>query len=469
MGIILKEFDDMLEKSEIIMQLRSSSVEEAGKDYKDSHLTDKAQTSVFGIQIPLIMINKTVIDFDCVRFFSLQSTHVLPELSLTVEDRFELINNIDKTYTDNEVRIQILPKFENAYKKINLTFYINSINVNGSLISISGTYKLPELTSSQFKTFGEIDTYSLFKKVAQDTKLGFATNITKLSDNRYIYCNNKSLLDILNYEIAYSNSTEHILDWWIDYWDNINLADVKERHNTVDSDEELKIWVLGQVNEVTIDNDVKPTQVVAVINNHPANTSSELFVSSYKNILSTGSSISEGTDVVYGVYEDSKSEYIDYLVQDGDIKNDIFLKYNYMGEAYGDYNYILANCLRRSYLKKMNLESIKVTMPTPVIALMRGHKVNFLRYENNDIVENKLKSLEEAGLIDRNVESNIPLSKYDLTDDDCTANGNFRLDRTVSGQYLINGVEIIYSDNKWEYTLTMIKPASTRVSILNEE
>lgn len=468
MGIILKEFDDMLEKSEIIMQLHSSSVEEAGENYEDSHLTDKAQTSVFGIQIPLIMINKTVIDFDCVRFFSLQSTHTLPELSLTVEDRFELINNIDKPYTDNEVRIQILPKFENAYKKINLTFYINSINVNGSLISISGTYKLPELTSSQFKTFGEIDTYSLFKKVAQDTKLGFATNITQLSDNRYVYCNNKSLLDILNYEIEYSNSTEHILDWWIDYWDNINLADVKERYNTIDSDEDLKIWVSGQVNEVTINNTVEPTQVVAVINNHPSNTSSELFVSSYKNILSTGSSISEGTDVVYGVYEDNKSEYTDYLVQDGDIKHDIFLKYNYMGEAYGDYNYILANCLRRSYLKKMNLESIKVTMPTPVIALMRGHKVNFLRYENNDIIENKLKSLEEAGLVDRNVESNIPLSKYDITDDNYTSNGNFRLDRTVSGQYLINGVEIIYSDNKWEYTLTMIKPASTRVSILNE-
>lgn len=468
MGIILKEFDDTLEKSEIIMQLRSSSVEEAGEDYKDSHLTDKAQTSVFGIQIPLIMINKTVIDFDCVRFFSLQSTHALPELSLTVEDRFELINNIDKPYTDNEVRIQILPKFENAYKKINLTFYINSINVNGSLISISGTYKLPELTSSQFKTFGEIDTYSLFKKVAQDTKLGFATNITKLSDNRYVYCNNKSLLDILNYEIEYSNSTEHILDWWIDYWDNINLADVKERYNTVDSDEELKIWILGQANEVTVNNTVEPTQVVAVINNHPANASSELFVSSYKNILSTGSSISEGTDVVYGVYEDNKSDYIDYLVQDGDIKNDIFLKYNYMGEAYGDYNYILANCLRRSYLKKMNLESIKVTMPTPVIALMRGHKVNFLRYENNDIIENKLKSLEEAGLVDRNVESNIPLSKYDITDDEYMSNGNFRLDRTVSGQYLINGVEIIYSDNKWEYTLTLIKPASTRATIFNE-
>ena len=468
MGIIFKEFDDMLEKSEIITQLRSSSVEEAGEDYADSHLTDKAQTSVFGIQVPLIMINKTVIDFDCVRFFSLQSTHTLPELSLTVEDRFELINNIDKPYTDNEVRIQILPKFENAYKKINLTFYINSINVNGSLISISGTYKLPELTSSQFKTFGEIDTYSLFKKVAQDTKLGFATNITELSDNRYVYCNNKSLLDILNYEIEYSNSTEHILDWWIDYWDNINLADVKERYNTVDSDEELKIWVLVQTNEVTVNNTVEPTQVVAVINNYPANTSSELFVSSYKNILSTGSSISVGTDVVYGVYEDNKSEYIDYLVQDGDIKHDIFLKYNYMGEAYGDYNYILANCLRRSYLKKMNLESIKVTMPTPVIALMRGHKVNFLRYENNDIVENKLKSLEEAGLVDRNVESNIPLSKYDITDDNYTANGNFRLDRTVSGQYLINGVEIIYSDNKWEYTLTMIKPASTRAAIFNE-
>ena len=468
MGIILKEFDDTLEKSEIIMPLFSSSKEEAGQNYEDSHLTDKAQTSVFGVQTPLIMINKTVIDFDCVLFFSLSSTHVLPELSLTIEDRFELINNIDKPSTDNEVRIQILPKFEGIYKKINLTFYISSININGTLVSLSCVYKLPGLTSSQFKTFGKIDTYNLFKKIAQDTKLGFATNVTELSDNRYVYCNNKSLLEIMNHEIQYSNSTEHILDWWVDYWDNINLADIKERYNTIDSDDDLKIWVLGQVNEVTVNNAVEPAQVVAVLNNHPSNASSELFVSSYENILSTGSNSASGTDVVYGVYEDDKSEYIDYLVQDGDIKHDIFLKYDYMGEVYGDYNYILANCLRNSYLKKMNLESIKITMPTPVIALMRGHKANFLRYVNNDIIENKLKVLEEAGLVDRNKESNIPLSKYDITDDEATTNGNFRLDRTVSGQYLINGVEIIYSGNRWEYILTMIKPASTRVSITNE-
>ena len=56
-------------KSNIIVSLLSSSKNEAGDDYKDSGLIDKAQTRVTGILSPLIMINNTVIDFDRVHYF----------------------------------------------------------------------------------------------------------------------------------------------------------------------------------------------------------------------------------------------------------------------------------------------------------------------------------------------------------------------------------------------------------------
>lgn len=465
MGVILKEFDNTLEKSNIIMPLLSSSTREAGDDYQNEK-TDKSQTLTFGIQVPLIMINKTIIDFDSVLYFNITSSGKLPILSLTFIDKFELITNIDKPGKDNEVRVQILPKFENAYKKINLTFFISDIKVNGTLISLSCSYKLSSLTSSQYKAFGEVDTYSLFRKIAQDTKLGFASNISALSDNRYVYCNNKSLLDIMESEIEISNSSEHILDWWIDFWDNINLADIKERYNTVDNEEDMQIWVTGQITDVTVDQEVVPFKTTAVINNNPGLSSSELFVSEYTAITSPGGNVNQGTDIVYSIYEDNESDYNDYFVQDGDIKKDIFVHFEYLGENFGSYNYTLAKNLRETYIRKMNSEQVKVTMRTPVLGLMRGHKVNFIRYVNNDKVENRIKALEEHNFIDRNVESNIPLSKYDIPEDQRLANGNFILDRTVSAQYLISEVEIKYEDNKWEYILTLIKPASTNTSIL---
>ena len=60
MSIITLELDNTLEKSSIIMPLMSSSQKEGGENYNDTNMTDKAQTSVFGIQTPLIMINNTI-------------------------------------------------------------------------------------------------------------------------------------------------------------------------------------------------------------------------------------------------------------------------------------------------------------------------------------------------------------------------------------------------------------------------
>lgn len=466
MSVITIEFDNTLTKSEIILPLLSSSVEEAGEEYSND-MTDTAQTSVFGIKVPLIMINSVVIDFDAVQQFVLKSEGTVPELSMIVEDRYKLIENIDKPRHDNEVRVQILPQFDDAYKKIDLTFYINTIKVNGSLISLNCTYKVSNLLSSRFKTFGNIDTYSLFKNVATETKLGFATNIGELSDNRYMYCDNKSFLDILNDEIQYSNGTEHILDWWIDFWDNINLADIKERYESIDSNDDIMIWVAGQVNDVTINNQPTPIHIPAILTTHPAYSNSELFVKNYNIVNNSGAFISTGSDKLYSIYETDKGEYLDYLLQNGDIQNDIFYKYEYIGENYGDYNYLLAKRLRESYIQKIGSEQIKVTLKSPLLGLMRGHKVNFIRYINDDKVENKMQALENANVLDRNIESNIPLNDFEIESE--SPDGKFRLDKTVSGQYLITGMNMTYKNASWDYTLTISRPSLDQQNLLKKD
>lgn len=466
MSVIRVEYDHNLTKSEIVVPLLSTSAAESDDEYVNDQ-TDKAQTKVFGIQVPLIMINNTVIDFDAVQYFSLKSTGVTPELSMTVEDKYQIIENIDKPKTDNEVRVQILPKFDNAYKKIDLTFYISNIKINGSLVSLTCLYKVPDLIKSRFKSFGEIDTYTLFDNIAKDSKLGFATNIAKLSDTRYMYCNNKSYIDILNDEIQYSDSTNHILDYWIDFWDSINLADIRERYEAIDPDEELQIWVASQIHEVTADVEIEPVKMTATLNTHPALANSELFVKNYDIINRPGGSAVAGSDKVYSIYENNKGEYLDYLLQNGDVNSDIFEKYDYVGETYGDYNYLLSKRIRESYLQKISLEQIKVTLQSPLLGLMRGHKVNFIRYINDDKLENKMKALEDNDALDRDIEANIPLSDYEITEDG--SNGKFRLDKTVSGQYLIKSVVFEFKNNEWNYAITLARPPQPQTNILKTE
>lgn len=464
MSQITLAFDNTLEFSDIIMPLLSSSPAEGGENVRPN--VDRLQTSVFGIQVPLISINSTVIDFDAVTYFNLSCEGTVPTLSMVVEDRYKLITNIDKPRQDNEVRIQILPRFDDVYKKINMTFFISSISVTGPFVRLSCMYKVPSFISSRIESFGNVSTYDIFKIAAEGSQLGFASNIESTEDIRYMYCDNKSWKDLLESEIQYSGLDFQMLDWWVDYWNNINLVDIYERYTTIDSDDDMKIYVAGQVNEIGVDNDTEPQEVTATINDHPSYTNSELYVTDYSISNESGAQASNGTDKVYSIYEDYNDEYQDHLIQDGDIKNDIFTKYYYLGETYGEYNYLLQKEIRNGLLQKINSETIKVTLKSPIFGLMRGHKVNFMKYVNDDMVENRMRILEENGVIDRNIESNIPLQDYEL--DTNNTDGSFRLDKTVSGQYLIIGTNIIY-DNGWKYVLTLARPANSIPNLINEE
>jgi hypothetical protein len=71
--------------------------------------------------------------------------------------------------------------------------------------------------------------------------LGLASNLSNTEDKRYIYCNNINYVDSIDREIKFGGSESVILDSWVDYWNYINIVDIFERYNSIDSD--LKLWV----------------------------------------------------------------------------------------------------------------------------------------------------------------------------------------------------------------------------------
>lgn len=429
------------------------------------------QTKVYGIEVPLIAINDIFIDFDNIIDFSLKSIDMLPSLKMTVIDKYGLIEGIQTPGIDNTIRVDILPRFENAYKKIELAFYINNMNINGNCITLSGIYKLPALTDTRFESFGEINTYDIFQEVAKNTKLGFASNVmSDYDDSRYVYCDFKSYIDILNREVVFGGNENEIYNYWVDFWNYIVLQDIKERYYTIDSDDEMLVWVAKQVGDTQDGSDIEVIKTVALITNHPSMSTAELYARDFDLINKSGDQIYKGNDRVYSIYEDAKWEHRDYNVIDGDIKHDVYTKFDYIGETYSQHNYLKQRCIRSSFLQKVNSESIKVKLNYPLLGLNRGDKVNFIWYTIDDADSARIGKLEEAGVIPEyeDIRTNIPLtdSYEDVNNPD---NGIPLIDRAVSGQYLITAVNLIYNDNRWTYELTLNRPADQKPKIINEK
>lgn len=467
MGVIQVKFDHTLQQSEIVVPLIHSSKQEAGEAYEPNQ-SERQQTLVYGIQAPLIMINQIVVNFLDIISFELLCENQLPEVHMVVRDRYKLTTLLDSPGIDNELRVQILPKFEDKYKKINLTFYITQMRNNNGDIYITGEYKISKFVSSNIKSFGEISIYKLFESVAQETQLGFATNVEDNDLKRYIYCDNKSYKDLLRNEIMRSCNEMEIYEYWIDWWNNLVLADIYERYNATDKDEDMQIWVANRNREVSEGEEIEPMQIIAEFNNNPASRSSELYVTDFKICTSPSQQMFSGTDRVFSIYEFNKTEYADYLIQDGDVKKDIFAKYEYLGEVYGEHNYLLAYKKYDTFKQKIKSnETIEIILETPLLGIMRGNKVNFLWYTNNSLVSSMKKNLEESGSMESNQETNISL-EADSSVETGSYDGNYELDKSISGQYLVTKCSMKFRDSKWQYVVTLSRPSSLKPQILKE-
>lgn len=470
MSKIQVKFDNKLKQSDIVIPLIHSSQAEAQESYEYNQ-SERQQTLVYGIQTPLIMINNIVVSFSDVISFELLCSNVIPEVHMVIRDRYRLTTTMDSPGIDNELRVQILPKFENKYKKINLTFYITRMNNNKGILHITGEYKIPKFISSNIKSFGQISTYKLFETIAQESDLGFATNVEDNLQKRYIYCSNKTYKELLRSEIAYSCSETQIYDYWIDWWNNLVLADIYERYNAIDKDEDMQIWVAGQNKEIEEGFEILPIQTVASFHNHPGQQLSELHVSDYKICTSPGPQLYKGTDRMFSVYEIQKNEYLDYLIQDGDSKRDIFTKFEYLGEVYGEHNYLLSSKKYDTFKQKIySNETIEITLKTPLLGIMRGNRVNFLWYNIDGLTEDFHNALKKESAIqeDIQVQTNIPFNE-DSNIEDIEHDGKLILDKSISGQYLVTKCVMKFKDNSWQYLVTLSRPSSAKPKLIKDD
>ena len=462
------KYDPTLEQSEIIARLDNSSPEEAGDDYERNQ-TAMQQTSIYGVQCPIIAVNNIMVAYEDILSFELDDTKHIPEVTLHIIDRKSLIQYLDTPGNDNELRIQILPPFEDAYKKINLTFLISdfSMGQDGNDLFITGIYKLSKFTSSQFKSFGEVGLYDLFDQIASDSKLGFATNVEAGEDARFVYCPYSSYKSTIEREISHSGDETTIYDWWIDVWNYLNLANVYERYTATDSEDDMKVWISGTVDEVGEGIKIEPQEVPAELTNMFGTEETQLYVADYRINTNPGINIYEGTDKVYSVYSMNNKEYQDTYISDGDVKKDVFENFEYKGEVYGEYDYITNGMYRVPFLQKMKNGSLEVDLKQPLLGIQRGNHVNFACYYNDDSIDYPLESLETGNVADDNPQTNVPVMEPDVNESN--PSDTFKLDKSVSGQYMVIGNIYRFIEGQWTHTVILTRPIDQKPKILAEE
>lgn len=444
MSVITVKFDNNLEFSDIEVPLKAPTDEQVEGS---GSMTPEAQTMLQGVCTPLIAIGDIVFEIEQILELYLYNNDRLPSIKAVLNDSNHYLGNLDAPGRDNEIRLQILPPFDNAYKKINLTFFIDSISISGDEVTVSGKYKVPDLYSSRFISFGEVNTYQLFEQIAKDCKLGFATNCEPNDvDKRFVYANNSSYNMLMNKQIRQSGSKDIVYDYWVDLWNNINLANIYERYNTKDPDEELQVWIQkGYPVQIDKDNIIEPVEQIAMINNNP-NETGPLKASEYNIINNSGKATAKGTDQVYTYYKNG--EVLDTLVQDGNVKRDIFVKYEYLGENIGDFDYLIAKSTRKSFLDIIDCNKLEVTINFPSLALMRGHQVLFTWYDNNYSTKVEMQYLDEPS-------TNVPIESQD---EEIHNEDAFVVNKQISGQYLISGVTIEYNRGNWYQKMMLIRP-----------
>ena len=383
-----------------------------------------------------------------------------------------MFKNLSAPDNDNEFRIQILPPTDGTYKKIDLTFICTDIVVDGGVVRGEGTYRLIPFTQSQFKALGQISTYDLCDRISTETGLGFATNTEATEDSRFIQCHFESYKDVIEREILKSGSSDtHVFDWWIDVWNNLILCDMYDRVNSEDPEEDLTVWVTRNDMDASMGDESVASQTVALYTNHPVRESTDLFVEGY-DVQTSPASQSTGNSITLSVYEENKKEYIDHYIADGDIKKNEFLQFEYAGEVYGDYNYLLAEKAREIYIRKIKSEITAIQIRKPQFSINRGDQLRFVWYDNDSNDARTYDRLEELGIkkTSEDLATEIGwLKDWDFEHKD--AENPMRVNLQLSGQYTCIGQHISYDGGtqQWNVWLYLTRPANKRPQILTKD
>jgi len=417
----------------------------------------------------LISVNGFTFTDDDIISMSLDCTGVIPSIDISVMDSVGVFD-IDSFPRDGDVinfRMGTLDKDE--YKDIRIDFDITSVgsppkakNTEGSKYFFSGIMKVPGLFSEDCKSYGFGNSLDHIEAIANDLKLGVATNIDTTDDSMNLVIPFNSRFDTLRDLVRHSYIDEDSFQVYsIDPHYYINYVNLNK---LIDSEENIDMATVALEEDFADDPSIKSDEInktkkPLILTNHDKDAGTNLYITKMSLNNKSGSTTKMyGYKRVLQYYEDDSEEglishEIEALVstklkdieepmkgrRDEDrYKHEI--KSKYVGRTSGDpetsnthlnYKYsAINNAQNIAEASKMSLD-IELTTYNP--AIHRYHKIPILIYlEDPDKIamDNVGKDQKEKDGFDTDVKDNV-VGKVQ---------GGLVVDDFLSGFYTVSGI-----------------------------
>ncbi len=435
---------------------------------------DRANTSK-GLNL-VIMINNYMFSMDAIQKMTLDCTGVLPTLDLTLID-IKGQFGVDTFPRDGDVinlRMGTLEK--TTYKDIRMDFDIVYVDTppqksdtKGGKYSFVGRVKVPGLYAEDCKSYGKGTSLDHIESIANDLKLGVATNIDAADDEMNLVIPFNSMYDTLEDLVRHSYIDEDSFQTFsIDPYYYLNYVNLNK---LFDSEETLEDAILAYDKEMTDmpsgdnkDDAVNQAKLPLLLSNHmrESGTNRHIISQSLKNKAGASAKKNGYKRVLQYFENDSDEGLVSHDIEplasknmkdieepmkgrrDEDrYKNEI--KYKYVGRKAGDpdtsnvhlnYEYAaIANAQNMDEVKKMSLD---IELETFNPAIHRYHKIPVVIYTNEQdkiIADKTVKDLKEGNGFD---------TTQKVEDTDLSNPATYVIDGFLSGYYVVGGILYTY-------------------------
>jgi hypothetical protein len=398
----------------------------------------------------------------------------LPTIDLTIADTLGLFT-IDTFPRDGDVinfRMGTLDK--TSYKDIRIDFDITSAdqprqnsNVKGGKYNFSGRIKVPGLYADECKSYGTGTSLEHIEAIANDLKLGVATNIDSADDKMNLILPYNSRFDTLGDLVRHSYIDEDSFQsYCIDQYYYINYVNLNTLLESEESFEEMISAYDRELNDMPgngSDDSTNQTKKPLILTNHKRDAGTNLFIEAQSLVNSAGSKTKKnGYKRTLQFFEnDSDEGLVSHEIEPLASKNmsDIEepmkgrrdedrykgeTKTKYTGRKNSDpetshthlnYEYAaISNAQNLDEIKKMSLE-VSLASFNPAIHLYQKLPVAIYTNQQDKLGADKVikDAKKEKG--------------FDTTVDEDTSTvepGKYVIDEFLSAYYVVGGIEYTY-------------------------
>jgi len=407
-------------------------------------------------RVPYVELGDASIESKSIISLSLYNDQFLPRLNIKFKDTTGKFMDILFPLDDTIIKIFIQSDNDDLMP-IRMDFKITQFHPvksksgdnNDIIFELDGILNVDELYSSFFESFDETS-YNVLKKIAIQSKLGFASNIDNTNDKMVWINPSLQYMEFIQQVIKFSfKSQETFLFAYVDFYYNLNYVDIE---SCLSEDiKEQKQFVGNKFTQVG-DNEKEITDLVLL--NHPDKMDSNFYINSY-DILnrSTATNLEIGY-LYYASYYDINGNTIYDLMLDsistpGIDGNNVIMKggigeiselvkYSndniYHGKidtdnAHKYFLYAYKNNERNlEFLQKVKM---KINITSANFNLYRFQKVNVKLYKINDLANDEN---EFEGTPSNSGQADVIQDEY-------------KLNQRLSGDWLITSINYSYSKN----------------------